>query len=150
MKNQTVLIRHIEDSFGPLWFSATEAWENLFRTYEGVDRDSMRKTIEGLVDHGFLERTDTPGEHLEYRLTEKAGVFRKLPEVPVPQAKPESSLNERMLEFKQALERSQAPYADPAQKVIDRALIVDYARRSEYEKYRKFMRVPRRDMSRQH
>ena len=148
MKNDMVLIRHIEDCFGPLWFSATEAWENLFRTYEGVDKESMRKTVESLWNQGFLERTDTPGDHREYRLTEKAGVFRKPAEVPVPQAKPESSLNERMLEFKQALERSQAPYADPAQKVIDRALIVDYARRSEYERYRKFMRVPHRDTSR--
>jgi hypothetical protein len=147
MKNQTVLIRHIEDSFGPLWFSTTEAWENLFRTYEGVDKESMRKTIERLWNQGFLERTDTLGADREYRLTEKAGVFRKPPEIPVAQAKPKSSLNGRMLEFKQALERSQAPYADPLQKALDKALLMNWDRSLEYRTYRKFMCVPHRDTS---
>ena len=142
MKKQALLIKDLEDSFGPHWFGISEAWDNIFRAYPADPIDStdkrkgeMRKTLDRLWSEGFLEKIENPGFEDEYRLTEKAGVYRK--PLPTTQAPKPRTVMERVFEYETALKRAGTAHAKPE----DAATLADPGRASEYRRYKPYMRI---------
>lgn len=133
---QELTIADIERCFGGNWFSLDEAWTNLFSTY-GVEefgsrnkKDGMRRILESLHANEYLEKTGELGPFTrEYRLTEKAGNFRK--SIPVKAQEPElpGTLAERLDAYEKALDKS------VRQEEHDAAIIDHPRRKSEWIQY---------------
>ncbi|MFA6158483.1 MAG: hypothetical protein WC763_02545 [Candidatus Paceibacterota bacterium] len=138
MLKQTLMIKGLEECFRHHWFGISEAWSNFFKTYEGQDaprRDEIHKILERLWSEGFLDKTETPGYEHEYRLTEKAGVYRK--PIPTTQAPKPRTVMEQVFEYETALKRVGTAHAKPE----DNAILADPGRAKEYRDYKPYMRI---------
>jgi hypothetical protein len=142
---QELTIADIERCFGGGWFSLNEAWTNLFSTYSVEEfgsrnrKDGMRRVLENLHADGFLDKAGELGPFTrEYRLTEKAGNFRKSIPVKVVEQKLPGTLAERLEEYEKALEKS------VRQEGYDAAIIDDPRRQSEWVQYRRLNKAMQR------
>ncbi len=139
-----ITVRHIEECFGPLWFSFDEAWKNMFsacdETEERVNREQAEKRIRLLCTLGLLERNDE-GEWPEYRLTARAGTFRHQNGITAPEKRQEplpGTRGDRLRAYGAALERVNGKGSSASE--ADKAIVTDPRRVDEWKKYRHFMK----------
>ncbi len=123
-----IIIRLLEECFGPSWFSFDKAWKEAFSAHnegERMRRNDALRRLEELADAHFLERSKDSDHPIKYRLDARAGTFRNcVPQEVETAPKAPGRLSDRMIEYESALEKG------------DRSIIDDPIRVAEWKRYR--------------